>query len=414
MKEHVLMKRSILVATLLLAGAVSQAHGQPAQPAQSTQPPEQLTPPAPVLERARGFARALGKPVSVKPTQVRLRSAEYTGHPLWTVGWSLDEGSVGVTVDQVTGRVVSYMDRTGAAALEAAVRDGRPLPVTEKQAEAAVRAALRHASAAPGDWRIGLVQLGQYGDGKSWSVGIGRYVDGKPCSLDRVFAQVNPLDNSIQYFSLRDSGIRIPQSGRLISKAQAQQIAAAAWRRFGGPPEVSPSTRPDGLPVWTQLSAATPLCRLAYNFSFSVKYDEKTVIYGATIDAETGELWWLRIMTGGGGGGFTPRPVPTSTRIALAAELLKDEEWASLGRAVASGAPEKAVKPAANGRKFEYQTGNQTVQFVLAPDGRELAWKQEAEDWAGVRLAAAESARLEDWLKSTLGGNPTAGRGTSR
>jgi hypothetical protein len=130
--------------------------------------------------------------------------------------------------------------------------------------------------------------------------------------------------------------------------------------------------------------------------------------------AETGELWWLRIMTGGGGATFTSRPVPTSPRIALAAEVLKEKDWTPLARALASGTPVKAVKPAAKGRKFEYQTGSKTVQFVLAPDGRELAWKQEAEDWAGVRLTAGASASLEEWLKSTLGGNPTAGRETSR
>lgn len=391
------MKSFIILMMVLLTSAAGWAQDQPAQ---TTQRQEQPTPPALVLERARRFGRVLGKPVAAQPSGVGMEAAEYTGHALWGVGWSQGKRGFAMTVNQATGRVVKFRDTTDIEAVREAFRSDKPCTVTEEQAVSTVKAALRQASAASGDWRVTETTLSEWTPGmKSWQIWAHRYVDGKPCDLERVYSRVNPYTGDLQYFSLQDSGIRLAQNAPLISETQARQIAAAVWRQFGGPDDIEPRDRWGG-PCWLRFSQNSPLCRLAYEYHFEIKEKgELVVAYGAIVDAETGEVWTVGSVTGGAGK-FRSRPVPTSPRIALAAELARNTEAAPLVRAVVSGTPLKSAKQTAKERRLQYRVSNRDVEFAWISDKQELTWREGTGSVAGVRLSADEAARLDAWFRS--------------
>lgn len=421
---------AVAAAGMLVAIGASPAYARAQNP----------TPPAAVLTEARRVGKLMGVTLPQEdPGGVSARTARHTGHTLWELDW----GDVSVTVDGTTVQGVGYRDDGAFRAASDANDQGTAIAVTLAQAQATF-GTLRTTLAVPaGDWRDQTSELTRYGANLGGSTGlpmykfaVRRYVSDKPVKLGLFFATVEPFTGKVTRWTLEDCATFSTPQGALLTAAQAQQAAQAAFLQYAGPSLVpgDPTTpAASGGGAWEPLSDATTLSRIAHRFIFPLAEipdpdDVDNVLrpqveLWVDIDAETGEVTFIgNVLAGAPLNKVGKHPI--SDRVLLMHRLAAARAPEPLVAAVAGGTPlpdGTAAQGAKNGKakatvtfhSFRIKAGGEVQEFRHDTAGRRLLWKAGASGgkgnleaaWRTLQLTEKLSQALERWERSRAGSN---------
>jgi hypothetical protein len=220
---------------------------------------------------------------------------------------------------------------------------------------------------------------------------------------------INAQNGQIDGFAWANLRTYLPNAtNTIISPTQAKALAKQAIVQWGCPTSVEPygildldgsSGDPNPAFGWHYLRLSD-YAKVGYKYRFDYSGENEVAI-----DAETGEVWWIRGLTDGS------RPAKPSRlrlpeRTLLLQKIQPIKPYLGVTRALWAGSSLKQVvkthlvKKNAS-RSFACKTAARAIPFIWSGDKRELYWETETKGkWAGVKLAKSEADTLAAWLKT--------------